>query len=35
MVYIIRYMPACSRSGWYPQTRIRRSVGIKEASNRI
>lgn len=31
-VYIMRYIPACIRSGWYPQPRIRRRVGIREAS---
>lgn len=35
VVYIIRYIPACRRSGWYPQSRISTRVGISEASNRI
>jgi len=33
IVYIIKYIPACIRSGWYPQYKIINSVGIREASN--
>jgi len=32
IVYIIRYIPAWSRSGWYPHAIIRSIVGINEAS---
>jgi len=35
IVYIIKYMPAWIRSGWYPQIEIISSVGINEASNQI
>jgi len=35
MVYIIKYIPACIRSGWYPQYMMIRSVGMREASNQI
>lgn len=35
IVYSIRYRPACSRSGWYPQPIIRSRVGINEASNKM
>lgn len=34
-VYNIKYIPACNRSGWYPHPRIRSSVGINDASNKI
>lgn len=33
IVYSIKYIPACKRSGWYPHPRIRARVGIREASN--
>jgi hypothetical protein len=33
IVYIIMYIPACNRSGWYPHPRIINRVGINEASN--
>lgn len=32
-VYNIIYIPACSRSGWYPQPKININVGINDASN--
>ena len=32
-VYKIRYIEACSRSGWAPHIKIRNTVGIKAASN--
>lgn len=32
IVYIIMYRLAWSRSGWYPQIRIRNKVGIKDVS---
>lgn len=35
IVYIIMYIPACIRSGWYPQPRIKNRVGINETSNEI
>jgi len=35
MVYIIRYIPACNRSGWYPHNKMMSRVGIKEASNQM
>ena len=35
IVYNIRYMPACKRSGWYPQNKIIIKVGISEASNQM
>lgn len=35
IVYIIKYILACSRSGWYPQVIIITIVGIREASNQI
>lgn len=35
IVYNIKYIPACNRSGWYPQNKIMMSVGISEASNQI
>lgn len=34
-VYIIRYILACRRSGWYPHARMRNKVGIKEASKKM
>ena len=34
-VYIIKYIPACRRSGWYPHPKISKRVGIKEASKKI
>lgn len=34
-VYIIMYILACIRSGWYPHIIIISIVGIKEASNAI
>lgn len=33
IVYNIKYSPAWRRSGWYPQPKTRRRVGIKDASN--
>lgn len=33
IVYNIKYIPACRRSGWYPQPNTKRRVGIREASN--
>jgi hypothetical protein len=35
IVYIIRYILACSRSGWYPQVIMIIIVGIRDASNQI
>lgn len=35
IVYIIKYILACKRSGWYPQFIIIIIVGIREASNQI
>jgi hypothetical protein len=35
IVYIIKYIPACKRSGWYPHNRMMSKVGIKEASNQM
>ena len=35
IIYIIRYVPAWRRSGWYPQPKMRIKVGIREASNII
>jgi len=35
IVYIIKYILACSRSGWYPQVIIIIIVGIRDASNQI
>jgi hypothetical protein len=34
-VYIIRYILAWSRSGWYPHSMISAIVGISDASNAI
>jgi hypothetical protein len=34
-VYIIKYILACIRSGWYPHSIIMNIVGIREASNQI
>lgn len=34
IIYIIKYVPACSRSGCRPQERIRIKVGISDASKR-
>lgn len=33
-VYSIMYRLACSRSGWYPQRRMRKTVGMREASKK-
>lgn len=33
IVYIIRYMPAWIRSGWYPHPIIMISVGMRDSSN--
>jgi len=33
IVYIIIYIPACIRSGWYPHPKIKNNVGIRENSN--
>lgn len=35
IVYSIRYILACTRSGWYPQVIIIIIVGIRDASNQI
>lgn len=35
IVYSIKYILACIRSGWYPQVIIIKRVGISEASNQI
>lgn len=35
IVYIIKYIFACNRSGWYPHIIIITIVGIKDASNQI
>jgi hypothetical protein len=35
MVYNIIYIPACRRSGWYPQVRMRNRVGIRAVSKAI
>lgn len=35
IVYIIKYILAWIRSGWYPQIRIINKVGIRDASNQI
>lgn len=35
IVYIIKYMLAWTRSGWYPHVMIIIIVGIREASNQI
>lgn len=35
MVYKIRYIPACNRSGWFPDLVIKRSVGTRITSNII
>lgn len=35
IVYIIMYILACTRSGWYPHTIIIIIVGTKDASNQI
>ena len=35
MVYIIMYIDAWRRSGWYPHFRIRNKVGISDASNEM
>ena len=34
-VYMIKYILACVRSGWYPHNMIRSIVGIREASNQM
>lgn len=34
-VYKIKYILACKRSGWYPQPRINKVVGIREASKKM
>lgn len=34
-VYMIKYILACTRSGWYPHTIIIIMVGINDASNQI
>lgn len=35
MVYIIMYILACTRSGWYPHSMMMIMVGIREASNKM
>jgi len=35
IVYIIIYIPACIRSGWYPQNKIIKRVGTRVASKQI
>lgn len=35
IVYNSKYIPACSRSGWFPDFVIRSKVGIKIISNII
>lgn len=35
IVYIIRYILACNRSGWYPHDIIINIVGTRDASNQI
>jgi len=35
IVYNIKYILACIRSGWYPHAIIIINVGINEASNQI
>lgn len=35
IVYNIKYIPAWSRSGWYPHPNTKRRVGIREDSNKI
>jgi len=35
IVYIIKYILACKRSGWYPHVIIITIVGINDASNQM
>jgi len=35
IVYIIKYILACRRSGWYPHVIMITMVGIREASNQM
>jgi len=35
IVYIIMYIPACVRSGWYPHPRMRIRVGIRDISKKM
>jgi hypothetical protein len=35
IVYIIKYILACSRSGWYPHVIIISMVGMRDASNQM